>query len=48
MVSLAETEQRVVITHDDLNAYPWLLNCTNGTIELRSGDLSRMMKKIVG
>ncbi|WP_224389163.1 phage/plasmid primase, P4 family [Pseudonocardia sp. ICBG1293] len=42
MVKLAETEQQVVVeSADDLDADPWVLNCTNGTIDLRTGQLRR-------
>lgn len=37
MISLAQSE--VSITPDMLNGYPWLLNCLNGTVDLRTGTL---------
>jgi putative DNA primase/helicase len=37
MVALAQSE--VSITPDMLNGYPWLLNCLNGTVDLRTGTL---------
>jgi putative DNA primase/helicase len=37
MIALAQSE--VSITPDMLNGYPWLLNCQNGTIDLRTGRL---------
>ena len=37
MIALAQSE--VSITPDMLNGYPWLLNCQNGTIDLRTGKL---------
>ena len=37
MVALAQSE--VPITPDMLNSNPWLLNCLNGTIDLRTGEL---------
>jgi putative DNA primase/helicase len=39
MVALAQTELRVVVDLDDMDADPWLLNVANGTIDLRTGDL---------
>lgn len=40
MISLAASEAAVVVDEaDDLDADPWLLNCSNGTINLRTGDL---------
>jgi len=38
-VALATTEKRVVIQPDELDADPWLLNCPNGTLDLRSGHI---------
>ena len=37
MISLAQSE--VPIRPELLNANPWLLNCLNGTIDLRTGRL---------
>src|ERR1051326_825277 len=39
MIDVAETEARVVIRPDELDANPYLLNCTNGTLDLRTGSL---------
>ena len=39
MVKLAESEEGISITPDVLDLDPWLLNCTNGTLELRTGRL---------
>ena len=39
MVSLAESEPKIPITTVQLDAEPWLLNCLNGTIDLRTGLL---------
>jgi putative DNA primase/helicase len=33
------TEPGIAITHSDLDADPFLLNCTNGTLDLRTGEL---------
>jgi putative DNA primase/helicase len=41
MVQLAETEPGISITSEQLDADPWLLNCLNGTIDLRTGKLLR-------
>jgi putative DNA primase/helicase len=37
MIELAKSE--VPVTPDELDAGPWLLNCENGTIDLRTGEL---------
>lgn len=39
MVQLAETEAEVSVAPDELDRDPWLLNVTNGTIDLRTGTL---------
>jgi putative DNA primase/helicase len=39
MVSLARSEQPFPIGVDALDSYPWLLNCSDGTIDLRTGTL---------
>lgn len=39
MLALAKSEPGVPILPDVLNAEPWLLNCPNGTIDLRTGKL---------
>jgi putative DNA primase/helicase len=38
-LTLAGTEKEVVVTPDDLDADPFMLNCPNGTIDLRTGEL---------
>lgn len=38
-LTLASTEDGIVVTPDQLDADPWLLNCPNGTLDLRTGDL---------
>jgi putative DNA primase/helicase len=38
-LSLAGTEPGIVVTPDDLDADPFLLNCHNGTLDLRTGEL---------
>jgi len=39
MVRIASSDGAVVVSHTQLDADPWLLNCTNGTIDLRTGEL---------
>jgi putative DNA primase/helicase len=39
MVNLAETEPNVPVRTSQLDSDPWLLNCTNGAIDLSSGRL---------
>lgn len=39
MVSLARSEPGVPVGPDELDADPWLLNCENGTVDLRAGEL---------
>lgn len=39
MVELAKSEPGIPITPEDLDRDPWLLNCPNGTVELRTGHL---------
>jgi putative DNA primase/helicase len=38
-LTLASTESAVVVTPDDLDADPFLLNCGTGTLDLRTGEL---------
>lgn len=38
-LDLVRAEPGVTITVDDLDKSPWLLNCTNGTLDLRTGEL---------
>jgi putative DNA primase/helicase len=38
-LALAGTEPEVVATPDDLDADPFLLNCANGVVDLRTGEL---------
>jgi putative DNA primase/helicase len=40
MVSLARSEEGVAIATDHLDSDPWLFNVQNGTIDLRTGELS--------
>jgi putative DNA primase/helicase len=39
MIELAKTEAGISVTPDQLDSDPWLLNCLNGTIDLRTGEL---------
>jgi putative DNA primase/helicase len=39
MLKMASTERQVAISAEVLDRDPWLLNCTNGTVDLRSGEL---------
>jgi len=39
MVTLAHTEAGVPVVPEQLDVDPWLLNCANGTLELRRGTL---------
>jgi len=36
---VALTQSALPINHGDLDPDPWLLNCTNGTVDLRTGSL---------
>jgi putative DNA primase/helicase len=38
-LTLAASHRALRITHADLDADPWLFNCLNGTIDLRTGSL---------
>ncbi len=38
-LTLASTEPGIVVTPDDLDADPFLLNCPNGVLDLRTGKL---------
>ena len=39
MVSLAQSEPGIPVLPRDFDADPWLLNCANGTVDLRTGEL---------
>lgn len=52
-LTLASTEDEVAIAHDALDADPFLLNCVNGTLdlrtcELRAHDPADLLSKITG
>jgi len=39
MIAMAQSESEVSVTSDALDADPWLLNCSNGTLDLQTGEL---------
>ena len=39
MIHLSRSENGVSIDHTQLDSDPWLLNCQNGTVDLRTGEL---------
>ena len=39
MVSIAASQPELAISHEQLNRQPYLLNCSNGTVDLRTGHL---------
>jgi putative DNA primase/helicase len=39
MIVLAESEQPIPIAVESLDSHPWLLNCENGTVDLKTGEL---------
>lgn len=39
MVDLLRSEQGVELQHTCLDQHPWMLNCTNGIVDLRSGTI---------
>jgi len=39
MVALAQSEPGIPIKHDEPNRDRWLINCLNGTLDLRTGEL---------
>ncbi len=39
MIALAASEPGIPVLPGDLDKNPWLLNCPNGTLELRTGEL---------
>ena len=39
MVNLAQSEPGIPVRGEELNSNPWLFNCLNGTIDLRTGKL---------
>lgn len=45
MVSLASGKRECLISPDDWDANPWLINCQNGTINLKTGKLQPFRKE---
>lgn len=41
MLKLAESEPSIPLSPNELDTDPWLLNCLNGCIDLRTGELRR-------
>ena len=41
MIDLARSELPIPLDHENLDSDPWLLNCENGTVDLKSGRLER-------
>ncbi len=41
MIGLARSEPGVPVESEELDANPWLFNCENGTLDLRTGQLRR-------
>jgi putative DNA primase/helicase len=39
MISMAQSDQRIAVTPERLDTDHWLLNCLNGTLDLKSGNL---------
>jgi putative DNA primase/helicase len=39
MIRLARAIPGIIVTHEELDARPWLLNVANGTVDLRTGEL---------
>jgi putative DNA primase/helicase len=39
MIAMAQSDRRVAVTADRLDADQWLLNCLNGTLDLRTAEL---------
>ena len=45
MIALAQSEQPIPIAVESLDAEPWLLNCENGTVDLRTGELQQHQRE---
>ena len=39
MLESARSEPGIPVLHEELDRDPWLLNCVNGTLELKTGEL---------
>ena len=45
MLSMAESESGIPVTPDELDKDPWILNCQNGVLDLRTGVLNAHSKE---
>jgi putative DNA primase/helicase len=45
MVSLAQKIEPIPLSQEQLDRDPWLLNCPNGTVDLRTGNLRRHLRE---
>lgn len=45
MIDLAKTEPGVAVVPDDLDVDDWMLNCLNGTINLKTGELKPHLRE---
>lgn len=41
MISQAQSEIGIPVLYSDMDTDPWLFNCANGTLDLRTGELKR-------
>ena len=41
MIDLVQSERGIPALSDELDSNPWLLNCANGALDLRTGELKR-------
>ena len=44
MLKLAQSEPGIPVVPDDLDRDPWLLNCSNGVVDLRTGEIEQHRK----
>ena len=44
IISILKSDKRIEIQQDALDADPWLLNCRNGTLDLRTGEFREHKK----
>ena len=40
MLNLAKSDMRIAVSHEELDADPWVICCENGILDLRSGELA--------
>lgn len=45
MLILAQSEEKIPIKREDLDANTWLLNCANGTVDLKTGALRKHQRE---